>query len=84
MRYNQTNIMLYVNYIPTKQHMNSLWECVCVCVCVCVNIYIYIHIYIYIYTLLHRHLECCVCESREIGCGQVGDSKIEHQPLRNQ
>ena len=47
MRYNQTNIMLYVNYIPTKQHMNSLWECVCVCVCKYIYTYTYTYIYIH-------------------------------------
>ena len=29
-------------------------------------------------TILHRKLECQVCESRHIGSGQTGDGQSEH------
>ena len=32
---------------------------------------------------IHRNLECQVHESRQIGSGQTGDSKSEHQHFRN-
>ena len=34
--------------------------------------------------VLHRNLECQVRESRQIGSGQTGDGKSEHQHFRNQ
>ena len=34
--------------------------------------------------ILHRNLECQVHESRQIGRGQTGDGKSEHQHSRNQ
>ena len=34
--------------------------------------------------ILHRNLECQVHESRQIGSGQTGDGKSEHQHSRNQ
>ena len=34
--------------------------------------------------ILHRNLECQVHESRQIGSGQRGDDKSEHQHSRNQ
>ena len=34
--------------------------------------------------ILHRNLECWVHESRQIGSGQIGDDKSEHQHSRNQ
>ena len=34
--------------------------------------------------ILHRNLECQVHESRQIGSGQTGDGKREHQHSRNQ
>ena len=33
---------------------------------------------------MHRNLECQVHESRQIGSGQTGDGKSEHQHSRNQ
>ena len=33
---------------------------------------------------LHRNLECQIHESGQIGSGQTGDGKSEHQQLRNQ
>ena len=33
---------------------------------------------------MHRNLECYIHESRQIGSGQTGDNKSEHQRSRNQ
>ena len=35
-------------------------------------------------SILHRNLECQVHESRQIGSGQTGDGKSEHQHSRSQ